>query len=89
MIGSNKPLKYVLYVKQPDGSWQPQTSCDQSKTSCNLNLGASATMYVIAINHTVGPPSPQTPQLFGCYPTANSCQQVTTGKPTKTHHHKR
>ncbi|MGH2412375.1 MAG: hypothetical protein ACRDEA_01490, partial [Microcystaceae cyanobacterium] len=81
--GANQSLQlqYLLYVW--DGSnWTPQP-CDQSTTSCSVKLGASARLYVIAINNAVSPPS-QTPQLFGCYPAANPCPPVTKGKPTKT-----
>ena len=81
VVGSGKPLNYLLYVKDGSG-WTPQSSCDQSKTSCSLKLGASASLYVIAVNNMVLPPS-QTPQLFGCYPAVNPCPAVTTRNPGK------
>jgi hypothetical protein len=84
LSGSNN-LQYLLYL-QNGSNWTPQT-CDQSQTSCSLKLGASARLYVIAVNNAVSPPS-QTPQLFGCYPAANPCPP-TTGKPTKTRPPKR
>ncbi|UBF29990.1 hypothetical protein K9N68_37950 (plasmid) [Kovacikia minuta CCNUW1] len=85
VVGSNKPLQYLLYV-QNGASWQPQ-ACDQSQTSCSVKLGASATVYVIAVNNAVSPPS-QTPQLFGCYPASTPCPPTkpansTTNRPSR------
>lgn len=73
VVGSNVPLQYLLYLK--DGSnWNPQAcnQIDPAKPSCRVNLGASASLYVIAVNNTISPPS-QTPQLFGCYPASTPC----------------
>ena len=70
-VGSGAKLEYLLYVK--DGAnWNPVGGCDQAATSCRAKLGASASMYVIAVNTSVTPPM-QTPQLFGCYPSNGQC----------------
>lgn len=80
VVGPNQTLQYTLYVK--DGSaWTPQ-SCDPSQTSCRLNLGSSASVYVIAIN-TSAPTKPQTTNLYGCYPAANPCPPTTSGRAPK------
>jgi hypothetical protein len=70
-VGSNAPLQYTLYV-QDGANWNPAPGCDPSATSCLVALGATASLYVIAVNHA-GPQPTQTPQLFGCYPTASAC----------------
>lgn len=84
--GSNKPLQYLLYL-QNGSTWTPQP-CDQSKTSCSVKLGASANLYVIAVNNAVSPPS-QTPQLFGCYPASTPCPPTNPVNSTKTRPSKR
>jgi hypothetical protein len=77
LVGSGIPLQYILYVKS-GATYVPQTDCDQSMTACRLKLGAPASLYVIAINNAVNS-RPQTPQLFGCYPSSSQCG---TGAPT-------
>lgn len=80
LVGPNQTLQYTLYVKQGT-SWIPQTSCNQSQTSCNLNLGQSASVYVLAQNVTAPQPYPQSTL---CYPAANPCPPVVAEDQTKT-----
>lgn len=87
VVGPNQTLQYILYVKN-GANWIPQTSCNQSQTSCSLNLGATTNVYVIAVNTSATPPK-QTTNLYGCYPASNSCSPSTTEKPTKTRSPKR
>jgi hypothetical protein len=70
-VGSGAQLQYLLYVKN-GANWDPVGGCDASATSCRATLGPTASLYVIAVNNSVSPPT-QTPQLFGCYPSTASC----------------
>lgn len=70
-------LVYTLYVQQGN-NWQPYCS-NSSQLSCSVqtsNLGASANLYVLAINQTASPP--QQSQLFGCYSSSGSCPASST-----------
>jgi hypothetical protein len=73
------PLVYTLYVQQGSG-WQSWCS-NSSQLSCSVqtsDLGASANLYVIAINQQASPVQ-QSLQLFGCYPSANACSSSSRG----------
>lgn len=78
VAGSNKPLKYLLYV-QDGANWNLQQQCDQSQTYCDVKASSSLRVYVIAQNNAVQPPF-QTPQLFGCYPSENPCPPTTQNR---------
>jgi hypothetical protein len=70
-VGPGTPLQYLLYV-QSGADWNPVPGCEHASTACRATLQAPAGLYVIAVNTTVSPPK-QTPQLYGCYPSATPC----------------
>jgi hypothetical protein len=76
-VGVGMQLQYLLYVKN-GSNWDPVQGCDQMATSCDVRLGSTASLYVIAVNKTA---NTQTPQLFGCYPAGSPCSEGSNAQP--------